>query len=1209
MRFDRLELTRYGHFTDQEIVFDRPADGGDFHLVYGPNEAGKSTLRDACLDFLYGFAHNTRYGFLHQMKHLEVAAGLSGVAMGQVEARRVKRRKDDLLDASGTPAPGALGAGVAAALADIDRATYTAMFALDEQSLAQGGEDILDSRGHLGALLFSATSGLASLTKGLDELRAEADGFFRQRGHKHRLKDLTTELAEIDADLAEADVTAAAFASLRQAEADARAAHEEVARAAEAAAARRADLAAVLDALPDWQALARLRARRADLADAPDAADLVDTAEALRPREVGARTALSNARDRVAEAQAARDRVRVDPAALALAPALDRLDATDLEARYQAADGLAEARAQRRRLDDHIADLLARLGRPDADPGALRLADATIETLRARLAERTRHLDRIETAETEWAGARDAAADAARALEDGPQSADLTALDAALREEREALSPAALAAARAQAQEAADAHHRTLAALAPWTGDAATLDALVLPDAATLAALAARERQLADDRRDWRTQQEAAEAERAEAAADLEALLEDAQLSAAVALDDRRAARDAAWAEHRALIDVGAEGDAAADSAPSPVRLRATADRFEAAQSDHDRAAEACLARAEGLAQVTEARRRVKRGMAKVAQAARRDAALAADAAALAADLAGHARALGLPDDVTAAWLGDWVAKAQAAREQLPALARKSAEARARLDAAGRARDRLCREIAAAGLDVPACPAPPTPGHAVGDAPDDAAARAPDEAAARALVAAVDGALGRWRDALEVRRTRQQALDGARRARDGRATALAEARAALDAWTDAWRRALRPTWIAPETEPEAVAILLDRLDDLTLRLGEARTLDATIAAQADARARFAQAVADLVAEAPADWALDPTRDPAATLKAVRERIGEAQAAARDRATRTQELDTARQALADAEAAMRAVDREIAALAERVGGDDLGQMIAETRRAADRDALDRRIAEAEDDLCRRLGAADLDAVAGRLGPVADDPEQQGELAAERARLDAQSAADRLRVSEAYAAWKQAEAARDGIGSDDRPARLAERRAALLLLIEEEAQAFLRLSAGVAMVEEALRAYRDTHRSSMMQRASEAFATITGGAFRGLDSAVSKTGEVLVGVRAQGGSLTTDAMSRGTRAQLYLALRVAGHAEFAERGPVPPFFADDILETFDDDRAAETFGLLHAMAGQGQVIYLTHHRHLCDIARQVCGDGVRLHRLPAPGAATG
>jgi uncharacterized protein YhaN len=57
---------------------------------------------------------------------------------------------------------------------------------------------------------------------------------------------------------------------------------------------------------------------------------------------------------------------------------------------------------------------------------------------------------------------------------------------------------------------------------------------------------------------------------------------------------------------------------------------------------------------------------------------------------------------------------------------------------------------------------------------------------------------------------------------------------------------------------------------------------------------------------------------------------------------------------------------------------------------------------------------------------------------------------------------------------------------------------------------------------------------------------------------------------------------------------------PFVADDILETFDDDRAEQALRLLAKIGEVGQAIYLTHHRHLCEIGRQVCPE-VQLHGL--------
>jgi len=74
-----------------------------------------------------------------------------------------------------------------------------------------------------------------------------------------------------------------------------------------------------------------------------------------------------------------------------------------------------------------------------------------------------------------------------------------------------------------------------------------------------------------------------------------------------------------------------------------------------------------------------------------------------------------------------------------------------------------------------------------------------------------------------------------------------------------------------------------------------------------------------------------------------------------------------------------------------------------------------------------------------------------------------------------------------------------------------------------------------------------------------------------------------------MSTGTQGQLYLALRIAGHAQFvAEHGPLP-FVTDDIHETFDDERARAAIDLAASMGERGQMILFTYHRHVLDLAR--------------------
>jgi uncharacterized protein YhaN len=122
--------------------------------------------------------------------------------------------------------------------------------------------------------------------------------------------------------------------------------------------------------------------------------------------------------------------------------------------------------------------------------------------------------------------------------------------------------------------------------------------------------------------------------------------------------------------------------------------------------------------------------------------------------------------------------------------------------------------------------------------------------------------------------------------------------------------------------------------------------------------------------------------------------------------------------------------------------------------------------------------------------------------------------------------------------------------------------------------------------------MLARASDAFAQLSRGAYAGLAAQPDGSTEVLVALPQGGGAKLATDLSKGTRFQLYLALRIAGYHELARSRPPVPFIADDIMETFDDDRAAQAFALLGDMARTGQVIYLTHHRHLCDIALAAC-----------------
>ena len=119
---------------------------------------------------------------------------------------------------------------------------------------------------------------------------------------------------------------------------------------------------------------------------------------------------------------------------------------------------------------------------------------------------------------------------------------------------------------------------------------------------------------------------------------------------------------------------------------------------------------------------------------------------------------------------------------------------------------------------------------------------------------------------------------------------------------------------------------------------------------------------------------------------------------------------------------------------------------------------------------------------------------------------------------------------------------------------------------------------------------MASTERAFAELTNGAYQKLLTQPDGGAEILLAVDASGTAKQIGDLSKGTRFQLYLALRIAGHAVFTdENGPLP-FITDDIHETFDDRRAKAALELAAEMGALGQCILFTHHRHLLDLARQ-------------------
>lgn len=225
MRIQRLDLLRYGRFTDTRLAL--PASDSDMHILFGPNEAGKSTALSAIEDLLFGIPGNSRYNFLHDYGSMRVGAVLESGGK-TLEIRRRKGNKDTLLTADEVPIAGGAGALVPF-LAGADQAFFTRMFSLDHERLRKGGREILEAKDEVGQMLFSAGAGLSGLRDRLKTLTTEADGLWASRKAAHRrYYQAQDRLDAADKALREYTVTATKWQEVKRAYDDAQEAYNDL---------------------------------------------------------------------------------------------------------------------------------------------------------------------------------------------------------------------------------------------------------------------------------------------------------------------------------------------------------------------------------------------------------------------------------------------------------------------------------------------------------------------------------------------------------------------------------------------------------------------------------------------------------------------------------------------------------------------------------------------------------------------------------------------------------------------------------------------------------------------------------------------------------------------------------------------------------------------------------------------------------------------
>jgi uncharacterized protein YhaN len=380
---------------------------------------------------------------------------------------------------------------------------------------------------------------------------------------------------------------------------------------------------------------------------------------------------------------------------------------------------------------------------------------------------------------------------------------------------------------------------------------------------------------------------------------------------------------------------------------------------------------------------------------------------------------------------------------------------------------------------------------------------------------------------------------------------------------------------------------DALEALSEVVADIVARDGIARQVSGI---EQD-RAAFADELAELLATlqiGPEGQAVDQVRQLAAALRDAVRRDEALCAHGVERARLAGELERIERRLAVAQASIDGL-MQAASVSSEV---ELDQVIADvgrrdTLRAAEREAL-RELAGADN-------GAGLDALAAEIASLTIEEEAAGRTRVEDRRREV--AAEREVVGRTlHAAEEQASrAARESAAADAQQAA-TEATAALAQAAEDHIQA----ATAAALLRWMLDRHRATNQAPLIARAGALFRQVTGGAFVGLTIGYPNDDRPAILARvADGREIGVEALSEGTRDQLYLALRL-GSIEGRSGAAALPIICDDLLITADDARAAALFKVLAAAAEHNQVIVFSHHAHLVEIASRAVGKaGFKLH----------
>jgi uncharacterized protein YhaN len=1167
MRIDRIDLIRYGHFFQRAM--DTPQRQPDFFVIYGDNEAGKSTLLRGISALLFGVLPRTPD--VHSCKGAELRIGATiSNSTSSFSFRRRKGTTATLLSEGEAPIP---EDELSRFLQGLDRVRFEQFFGLDHIRLREGGEELLRGEGEIGSALFQAAG--FDLRKLLDALDKESGELFSPRSKSRVIGSALEEYKQALVQMRKLSLSGSAVKEKQVELERAKASRDALNSEADLLREQLTKLHRVAGNKSDVARLQELRTALAALQWLPA---LPGNARRERDQAVAdltdAKAQIESLTNQIAQRTAKIEALPVSDAFKAHAREIEVLNGgthdylrgiLDLPKRCDDRNKVLQRAEMEWRTTWHQ--------RPVSDAEQLRSVYARKTEIHGLITQHARLTMSSEQAEDSLRSNRNDHERLSLELAASDEPRDPATLLASI-EQSKRLGDTGEATSRLQAEckRIAAEIARDLRSLPLWSGTDEQLESLHVPMPSTVQQYARDWEELAGHCRDLSSRKSILAISIREKQAEVERLGLQVSTAGEKELAEVRSQRNHLWdvirsfAFEKTLTSEAAQNQSGSrDPLPEVFaqQLRRSDDiadmRFSNAKdvAIHDRlvkeisSAKTEQQNVEAELTATETKFNGVRGRWR------------------------SEWSLLAVDPLSPAEMKEWIARRQTVLDKLEHRRSKekdlqSIEERAAI-AAAEIRVRL-REL---GCD------------------------AVKETDSLSIVQNVAEALAR-----EVQERRQVVRDLRRNLHlidlNKQEAEFAESKAKLSEWAQKWSPLMSGLLLPPTATPEQASAALDVLEKVFLQLEKGNDLQHRIDR---IRENIAQFEADAAKLADSIDSSLTSLKPQEIATALQERLLETEKAE----TRRIELETQNTSDEAVIASCRAKAQVATATLERLmelascqHDQQLETAIAAAEEKAEKQEHYNRIAAG---LVERNAIPDLKQIEEEASnyeldslhnEVARHEERQKQLqeqvfksGTEYGRL--QQEFERLEGSEDAAL--QAQTAEDAL-SKARPA-IAQ---------------YLRLRIAAAVLQSAMDSYREKHQGPVLTRASEIFSRLTLGEHDGLTTAFGDDDKpVLVAIRKNKEKVEVAGLSDGTRDQLYLALRLAAIEDHVARVAPCPVILDDILIHSDDLRASAALEVLAQIAHRTQVLFFTHHSRLADLGLKAGASLIQLQSSAASAQA--